>query len=443
MQKIIFMKHEEDYFECRDICNRCQVIYGMGIKGKYLSKRISNIDFFCDKKAKVGEYVDDIPTISPYTLNSLEKEMDIIICVANKKVRDEIKSELSMLDIDAHIFDAFDNCAFDLFVPISKDDVYYKRQALRYVRVVDSGEGWILSKFANEMKRGLEKRGIRADIGTYPDSNADMNYYTFYGDCEPLSMSNTTFMITHVNNLNSVERIKHSLKTAQMGICMSYDTMDSLVKMGVSREKLCYINPAHDNCVKPKKYILGITHRCYDNMDKRKRASAIIDIVKGIDPQFFCFKIMGAGWERIVDVLRQKGFEVLYFPEFDKEEYSNLISSIDYYMYWGFDEGSMGYLDALAAGVKTIVTPQGYHLDTRYGLTYSCRTIQDFRDVLLELEYKRKQIINTVSEWTWDNFVEKHIEVWNYLLDIDDGAYCKQHLYEDGIFSVMPIEIKN
>ena len=114
---------------------------------------------------------------------------------------------------------------------------------------------------------------------------------------------------------------------------------------------------------------------------------------------------------------------------------------LDYYLYWGFDEGSMGYLDALRAGVGTIVTPQGFHLDVKDGITYACRTLSDFKNVLLELQNKRKKVIESVEAWTWENYVKKHLEVWNYLLGNEEDIYKNQHMYEDGVFSILKYNI--
>ena len=100
----------------------------------------------------------------------------------------------------------------------------------------------------------------------------------------------------------------------------------------------------------------------------------ILEVCRHLEARFFKLKIMGAGWGEIVSQLEQLGFEVEYYAEFNREIYKTLMTSLDYWIYYGFDEGAMGYLDALAAGVKTICTPQGYHLDTRCGLTYPCNT---------------------------------------------------------------------
>lgn len=232
-----------------------------------------------------------------------------------------------------------------------------------------------------------------------------------------------------------VEFIKHQLKNVKMGICMSKETMNTLTAYGVPREKLCYINPAQDGVIKPKKYVLGIMHRTYE--DHRKNEKALIDICKDLDTDYFVFKIMGAGWNNIVDTLITMGFEVEYYNEFNYEIYTKLIPSLDYYLFWGFDEGSMGYLDALRAGIETIVTPQGFHLDVKDGITYPCRTIVDFKEILLMLQEKRQKIVQSVDSLTWKNYVNKHLEVWNYLLGNEDGIYKNQHMYEDGIFSVL------
>ena len=163
-----------------------------------------------------------------------------------------------------------------------------------------------------------------------------------------------------------------------------------------------------------------------------------------MDPAFFKLKIMGSGWDIIVRQLRKLDFEVEYYNAFDKDIYRDLMTSLDYWIYYGFDEGAMGYLDALAAGVKTIATPQGYHLDTKCGLTFPCRTIQDFIDTLKKIQEEKREIANAVKDWTWDNYAKKHLEIWQYLTRTKtmDELYRHQSEYIDGIFSLLIDEIK-
>ncbi len=64
-------------------------------------------------------------------------------------------------------------------------------------------------------------------------------------------------------------------------------------------------------------------------------------------------------------------------PAFDLERYWELMPTLDYYVYFGHDEGSMGFVDAIASGVETIVTPQGYHLDVEDGITHPIDTLDE------------------------------------------------------------------
>lgn len=57
-----------------------------------------------------------------------------------------------------------------------------------------------------------------------------------------------------------------------------------------------------------------------------------------------------------------------------------------------------------------------------------------------ELQNKRKRKAASVEGLTWEHYVEKHLEVWHYLLGNDDAILKNKHLYEDGIFSVLNVE---
>lgn len=226
---------------------------------------------------------------------------------------------------------------------------------------------------------------------------------------------------------------------AGMGICMSKDTMETLTAYGLPRNKLCYINPGHDKVIKPKKYVIGIMHRCYDMLDVRKRATAVLNVLEGVSPAYFKFVIMGSGWDGIVGEIKRRGFEIQYYPEFDFTIYKTLFQDMDYLLYMGFDEGSMGYLDAMAAGVGTIVTPQGFHLDAGYPIDYPCSTVAQFREAFMDLQAKREKRVWAVADWTWEQYTLKHLEIWNYLLKRKSlkELYQHQSCYMDGIFSVL------
>lgn len=433
------MTYKANYFDVCKASNRKTVIYGAGMYGKrVLSYLKDDVLCICDKHADEIKKMNGVTVLKPTQLGSIKIKFAILICVKAAQAREEIKAELLKLPVDALVFDYFDNIAFDLYQEKTLTSVSDKQKPLRNIHIICEDHGWILQKFAKRMQDELHKRGYDCTIDDTVNPAAHINHHVSYGSCEPILPLNETFMITHIDSYNKVELIKHQLKTALMGICMSRETMEKLTAYGVPREKLCYVNPAQDGIIKPKKYVLGITHRIYE--DHRKKVDVLVDLCKALDPAFFSFKIMGTGWDSIVASIRDMGFHVNYYREFDYEEYTKLIPSLDYYLFWGFDEGSMGFLDALRAGIETIVTPQGYHLDIKDSITYPCRTIKDFKETLLFLQEKRKKIVTSVDTWTWGNFVEKHLEIWNYLLGNEKNIYRNQHLYEDGIFSVLRIK---
>lgn len=431
-----FMSYEDNYFDiCRGTEGRT-VIYGIGAYGKKIFPYLKNVSYICDRRAAELREWNGVPILLPEELSIIKEPLLIVLCVKSETARKEMKSKLTKLQTDAYVFDYFDNKAFDRY----KDktlEVCEEKKTIRNVNIICETSGWILDKFAMKMAEELEKQGIHCSIGEVVDPQADVNHHVIYASCEPMNPDyNETFMITHIDSYNKLEYLKHQLRKAKMGICMSRQTMETLTACGVPREKLCYINPAQDNVINPKKYVLGITHKVH-NQDHRKNEEVLIELCRALNPRYFVFKIMGAGWENIVAYVRNMGFQVEYYNEFDYEEYVKLIPSLDYYLFWGFDEGSMGYLDALRAGVETIVTPQGYHLDVKDGITYACRTIPEFIDVLLKLQEKREKRIKSVETWTWKNFTDKHLEVWNYLAGNEQDLFKNQHMYEDGIFSVL------
>lgn len=431
------MECTDSISEFRKRNNYKTILYPAGTTTYANYKYIPDVFCVCDSFADTNTDFEGMKIIRPQDLCKFNEPLIIIICLKWGKAKKEIKELLQTLDIDAYVFDFCNNTDFNCYKPAIEKKSPRK---LEYVHIIchDRG-GWILSKMASRLRDALERKNIRADIGTIPEPAADINHWMEFNMVEPFpfNMDNTdTVMITHTTFKDHLERVKILADYKKLGICMSKDTMDTLVSWGIPREYLCYINPAQDGVIKVKKYVIGITHR--NQVDNRKRKTALIDICREISPQFFALKIMGSGWEEQVQELEQMGFEVEYHSRFDYEKYNALMQTIDLYLYWGKDEGNMGFLDAVAAGAETLVTPQGFHLDVKNGLTYPCDTVRDFIDVLKHKQRIKEKRIEPVRELTWDSYAEKHIKIWKFLLGSISEAefYENQHLYEDGEFSV-------
>lgn len=430
--------YEDDFYEMYHQNKRKIIAYGAGNGLKQNFDKLTGIDLVCDINAKeIGEF-RGIKVIEPGELQDLNEPLYIIVFICDGITYTEVCNALQKYQIDAVIFHYFNNISFGhSFWDTAKAYQVAENSRKLSVNLVCQDGAWIFKKFADRMCECLSGYGVDTVISSNTHALVDINHHIPYVAYEPYP--NDTLMITHVDNMKKIMLLKKQLKTASMGVCMSNDTMNRLVSYGIPRNKLCYINPAQDNVIKPHKYVIGITHKCHDAEDLRKRATALLDVLETVDPLYFKFSIMGAGWDKIIAKMKEKGFEVEYYPEFDYDKYNTLMQKIDYFLYMGFDEGTMGYLDALAAGAGTIVTPQGYHLDTDCQIDYPCSTVSQFRAAFLDLQRKREIRRQAVSNWTWENYVLKHLEIWEYILKRKDlkELYKNQSCYNDGIFSVM------
>ena len=299
------------------------------------------------------------------------------------------------------------------------------------VRLVSSfkPQDWILGKFVKKLQDNLVAMGVECDYGENPDETADINHYIFYREYKPhKSKTINTVMVTHIDEVDKLNEVREGTTTSDMHICMSNQMMHWLAEMGVPSNKLAYVDPAHDQCALIKKYSIGIASRVYP--DGRKREIFFNKLAKDLDPSYFVFKFMGAGWDNQVGALNKNGFETVYYNDFIREEYYKFIQSLDFYLYTGHDEGQMGFVDAAAAGVPSIVTPQGYHLDAPEALQYPFDSYEDLRDILLNLQEQKQKVIKSVSDWTWMDYTKKHMEIWQYLMGKEVHS-----TYKDGINS--------
>lgn len=435
---VTVMEFKDDFYEIYNQEKRKIVVYGAGHELRKNFNDLPRIDLICDKNAENILEVNGIEVVEPERLLKVGEPLYVIVCVRDSGIYEEICNMLKEYPVDIMVFHYFNNIAF--YYTFFDSAVSYRvsdTQKRLSVNIVCRDNGWIFTKFADRLCENLTAQDVDVSLSHDTCPAADVNHHIPFAAYKPYK--NDTLMITHVNIEKTLLLLQRQLKTAGMGICMSEDTMKKLVSYGVPRSKLCYINPAHDRVIQPKKYVIGILHRCYDAFDVRKRATAVLDILDDLNSAYFKFVIMGSGWEKIIREMREKGFETEYYPEFIYDTYNALVQRLDYLLYMGFDEGSMGYLDAMAAGVGTIVTPQGFHLDSGYPIDYPCCTVAQFREAFLDLQRKRERRVKAVEDWTWQQYGLKHLEVWNYLLrrkSLSD-LHKNQSLYMDGIFSVL------
>jgi glycosyltransferase involved in cell wall biosynthesis len=265
----------------------------------------------------------------------------------------------------------------------------------------------ILTKFANKMYEELTKLGMSSKISDSPDPNAHINHHIHYTHYKTGGGGVNTLMVTHFldGQYQKIDILKDALKTADMGICFSEHGMARFIANGVPKERLTYILPAHDG-MKRRPRVVAILTSIYG--DGRKRESMITELFKVIDKEKFQFRIMGSGWQDIIDELVLKGYNnITYFENFDRNLSNTILDSSDYLLYTGEDEGAISVLEAANAGVKTIATLQGYHYEIC--IDYPFSTQDDLNKIFKKLEE------NKVEGWTWEKYTKEHLKLWQTL----------------------------
>ena len=232
---------------------------------------------------------------------------------------------------------------------------------------------WILTKFARNLYQHLKNQGHTVFLSKKSKEDVDVNHFIiflFQKEKHEFYFKNTinTTMLTHINDDFRYKKVKGISKFMDAGIAFSNDHAKFIKKKSLGLKKIFYVLPPMDSDLKLKKVHLGIFTNLYN--DGRKKQNYLIQSVENISPEFIKLSIIGKGWKPYVNHLRSKGFEVNYQRFFFRRRYITLLNEIDYLIYLGNDEGSMGFLDAIQMGIKTIMIPQGFQKDLERFLTF-------------------------------------------------------------------------
>jgi hypothetical protein len=291
------------------------------------------------------------------------------------------------------------------------------------VRIVlnpDNGS-WIIEKIANRLAALTEQFGCVADVSPLPDPEADLNHWMSYAFANVAHATPTSMLITHLDDPYKVALVRGELSNGVgVGICLSSHSRDMLVGEGVAPQSLTFVVPGHDFAPTPRRIVIGLTTRLYP--DGRKREAMLLRLAQTMRLDAFRFEIFGQGWADVIPRLEAAGAEIFYRPGSDDyvADYREMIDHVagfDYYLYLGRDEGSLGTLDALAAGVKTIITPQGFHVDLPYGITHAVWDDNELLEVFRMIARERQQRQDAVAAFTWDHYAQAHALIWRAIVE--------------------------
>jgi hypothetical protein len=93
-----------------------------------------------------------------------------------------------------------------------------------------------------------------------------------------------------------------------------------------------------------------------------------------------------------------------------------VIRQADLFLYTGFDEGSLGALDAYLLGVPLLISDQGFHKNfEKRGDISLFSNYEEFSANLRHIILEKNTTLRRNDEWAWSKYSDSHIQLWEAL----------------------------
>ena len=240
--------------------------------------------------------------------------------------------------------------------------------------IAAENRGWVIEKIMTRLMEQFRCCGI--DSFEAKDELCDLDtdfhifmHYQHVTKCSDNCKAQKIAFVYHVDDLFRLIVIFSLLARGFHLLFISEHTRSQIhfLTLGLFSKKLSSVGIASD-IAKPvdRRITCGVSSNVYP--DKRKNESWILEVCNVLKPNDIEFEFIGKRWDEVAFELQRKGFSVRIFESlkpFD-EDYSEVLSRMrgwDLVLYLGFDEGSLGILDAVLSGIDVLVSSQGFHLE--------------------------------------------------------------------------------
>jgi len=270
--------------------------------------------------------------------------------------------------------------------------------------------GWILYEYAKKLAEALLSLEEQVVLTFEPIAECDVTFHVNYLGLLNIATGGThVSLVTHVDTPGKLHLVKAQAASNVKGLCMSYDTARRLRELTGVDAFWSITPPAMVSPLLNTKEVL-IAGRTYP--DGRKREAMLVEFAAKLTPQNFSFRIIGGGWAEQVSALLEMGFNVNWTEHFSRECYREALTSSEYLLVLGNDEGAISTLDALAFDVVPIVTAQGYHLDHASEVMMFSSDVQliEIATSIDVLEGKRRAKKESLGNWV--GFAREHVKLW-------------------------------
>lgn len=237
--------------------------------------------------------------------------------------------------------------------------------------------GWVIQKIMSRLRKEFADQKIESiEVGNNCVPNATAHFIMHYQHiftCLAGCTAKKFVFVYHVDDFLKQLRVFSLLIKQYNLLVLSEDSRNRIDRwsMFLFSERIRSVGIASDlsdfrKSFTGRRVVCGVASHVYP--DKRKNEDWIIRIAKYLNPEEIEFEFIGKRWDKVVNHLLQLGFKATHHSinESFGDDYKSIIrimESWDIALYMGYDEGSLGILDAILLNKDVLVSSQGFHLE--------------------------------------------------------------------------------
>ena len=285
-------------------------------------------------------------------------------------------------------------------------------------------EGWILHKIAQRIKAELEILEIDTKIVSDPEGDADVFFWLYYGHSRIIEHAKNnpqkgirSAFVTHVDDAIKTSKVAKLVNNNIDLVFMSEDHANT-VSTHLGLDKFFNILLGSDLSAYNAPYRVGIFSKRFS--DGRKNEKWLIRLAKEIDLGDVEIIFVGSGWKVIASKLQSLGVSTIRYDDDENKypeysEFPDIYKSLDLFLSPGFDEGSMGSLDAFIFGKDMLISRHGFHFELELDEENYLDSYEDLKaKFIVRLDKFRKRRMQA-REWSWRNTTSALLGHWNEL----------------------------
>lgn len=295
-------------------------------------------------------------------------------------------------------------------------------------------DSWIIAKIVERLRFQLTQAGHDAQVKEFYADGFDYIFWSHYRNL-PLdyvvSLNNREyFFVTHVDDSKKLFLCKLHIEKGLKPICMSEATsqeLRNLLSLGELPKVMTIGSDIAPQSVNKVRIIMSSSIYA----DGRKNEKWIAEIKSRNILKNSEFLFLGRGWDLVVNQIRNAGGTASAIDNsvIDSEIYEEslrLVKESDLFIYTGFDEGSLGVLDAYLLNVDLLVSHQGFHSQLNLKECELFSTRNEFYEKLEQrVEELRLRNINQAN-FSWIHMSNQFVKILTSQASSTDSTKTSQ-----------------